>query len=155
MEKVSLCVIITLLSFGLSAQIPSRWNYPCKPGTECWNALTSVAERQNACQITGMDLKTLSTEELLLITMEHPFFRSYVTHDSALEGLGFALEGFSGFEEFRTRPDAMKAACNGYFREDFSRIEALADSAEMGAYSLKWTKSPGSIILQSGCLRQL
>ncbi|MGX5854569.1 hypothetical protein ACWKW6_13045 [Dyadobacter jiangsuensis] len=138
MEKISLCLTITLISFGLSAQTPLRWNYPCKPGTECWNALTSVEERQNACQITGIDPKTLSTEELLLITMEHPFFRSYVAHDSPLEGLGFALEGFNGFEEFRKRPDAMKAACNVYCKEDFSRIETMADSAEMGAYSLKW-----------------
>ncbi|MET7259221.1 hypothetical protein [Dyadobacter fermentans] len=138
MEKISLCLTITLISFGLSAQTPLRWNYPCKPGTECWNALTSVEERQNACQIAGIDLKTLSTEELLLITMEHPFFRSYVAHDSPLEGLGFALEGFNGFEEFRKRPDAMKAACNVYCKEDFSRIETMADSAEMGAYSLKW-----------------
>lgn len=138
MKKASLCLIITLLASGLSAQTPLRWNYPCKPGTECWNALTSVAERQNACQITGIDLKTLSTEELLLITMEHPFFRSYVAHDSPLEGLRFALEGFNGFEEFRKRPDAMKAACEIYFREDFRKIEAFADSAEMGAYSLKW-----------------
>lgn len=138
MKKTSLCLIITLLSFGLSAQTPFRWNYPCKPGTECWNALTSVEERQNACQIKGVDLKTMSTEELLLITMEHPFFRSYVAHDSPLEGLGFALEGFNGFEEFKKRPDAMKAACDNYFGEDFSRIEALKDSVEMGAYSLKW-----------------
>ena len=138
MEKISLCLTITLISFGLSAQTPLRWNYPCKPGTECWNALTSVEERQNACQITGIDPKTLSTEELLLITMEHPFFRSYVAHDSPLKGLGFALEGFNGFEEFRKRPDAMKAACNVYCNEDFSRIETMADSAEMGAYSLKW-----------------
>lgn len=70
--------------------------------------------------------------------MEHPFFRSYIAHDSPLEGLGFALEGFNGFEEFRKRPDAMKAVCNVYCKEDFSRIETMADSAEMGAYSLKW-----------------
>lgn len=138
MKKASLCLVITLLSFGASGQALLRWNYPCKPRTECWNALTSVTERQNACQITGIDLNTLSTEELLLITMEHPFFRSYVAHDSPLEGLGFALDGFNGFEEFRKRPDAMKAACDIYFREDFSKIVALTDSVEMGAYSLKW-----------------
>ncbi|MBO9615063.1 MAG: hypothetical protein J7619_20325 [Dyadobacter sp.] len=138
MGKISLCLIVTLLSSGLFAQTSLRWNYPCKPGTECWNALTSVAERQNACQITGIDLKTLSTEELLLITMEHPFFRSYVAHDSPVEGLGFALEGFNGFEEFKKRPDAMKAACDIYFTEDFSKIQTMPDSAAMGAYSLKW-----------------
>ena len=138
MRKNIFCLIITLLSCGLSAQTLPRWNYPCKPGTECWNALTSVEERQNACQITGIDLKTLSTEELLLITMEHPFFRSYVAHDSPLEGLAFALEGFNGFEEFRRRPDAMRTAYDLYFREDLGKIETFADSAEMGAYSLKW-----------------
>ena len=116
MKKASLCLVITLLSLRASGQALSRWSYPCKPGTECWNALTSVEERQNACEITGIDLRTLSTEELLLITMEHPFFRSYVAHDSPLEGLGFALEGFNGFLEFRERPDAMKALRDVYFR---------------------------------------
>lgn len=138
MRKIELFLTAILLSSVASGQPLPRWNYPCKPGTECWNALTSVEERQNACQITGIDLKTLRTEELLRITMEHPFFRSYVAHDSPLEGLEFALEGFNGFEEFKRRPDAMKTACDVYFRENFSRIEALADSAEMGAYSLKW-----------------
>lgn len=138
MKKASLCLVITLLSFGASGQALLRWNYPCKPGTECWNALTSVVERQNACQITGIDLNTLSTEELLLITMEHPFFRSYVAHDSPVEGLSFALEGFNGFTEFKRRPDAMKALRHVYFREDFNTIRAMSDSAEMGAHSLKW-----------------
>ncbi|WP_188928756.1 hypothetical protein [Dyadobacter endophyticus] len=138
MKKASLCLVITLLSLGASGQALPRWNYPCKPGTPCWNALTSVAERQNACQITGIDLSTLSTEELLLITMEHPFFRSYVAHDSPLEGLAFALEGFNGFLEFQKRPEAMKALCDVYFSEDFSKVETMPDSAEMGAYSLKW-----------------
>lgn len=138
MKKTCLCLTITLFSFGLTAQTPLRWNYPCKPGTECWNALTSVTERQNACQITGIDLSTLSTEELLLITMEHPFFRSYVAHDSPIEGLGFAIDGFNGFIEFKRRPDAMKELCDVYFSEDFGKIKTMPDSAEMGAYSLKW-----------------
>ncbi|WP_342086044.1 hypothetical protein [Dyadobacter sp. OTU695] len=138
MKKTSLCLLITMLSAGVFGQALLRWNYPCKPGTECWNALTSVEERQNACQITGIDLKTLSTEELLLITMEHPFFRSYIAHDSPVEGLGFALEGFNGFLEFKGRPDAMKALRETYFREDFNTIRSLSDSAQMGAYSLKW-----------------
>lgn len=119
MKKASLCLVITLLSLNASGQALPRWNYPCKPGTACWNALTSVAERQNACQITGIDLRTLSTEELLLITMEHPFFRSYVAHDSPLEGLGFALEGFNGFLEFKKRPDAMKSATRCLFQRGF------------------------------------
>lgn len=138
MRKIELFLIALLLSSLASAQPSPRWNYPCKPGTECWNALTSVAERQNACQITGTDMKAMSTEELLLITMEHPFFRSYIAHDSPLEGLGFALEGFNGFAEFKRRPDAMNTLREVYFREDFNTIGALSDSAQMGAYSLKW-----------------
>ncbi|WP_090379890.1 hypothetical protein [Dyadobacter sp. SG02] len=138
MTKASLCLMIVILSFDASGQALLRWNYPCKPGTECWNALTSVGERQEACQIKGIDLSTLSTEELLLITMEHPFFRSYIAHDGPIEGLGFALEGFNGLAEFKRRPDAMKALRDVYFREDFNTILAMPDSAQMGAYSLKW-----------------
>jgi len=138
MKKAILYLIIILLSFGRAPGQTLRWNYPCKPGTECWNALTSVTERQNACQITGIDLSTLSTEELLLITMEHPFFRSYIAHDSPIEGMGFVLKGFNGFLEFKQRADAMRALRDVYFREDFNAIGVLPDSAKMGAYSLKW-----------------
>lgn len=139
MKKASLCLVITLLSLGASGQALPRWNYPCKPGTPCWNALTSVAERQNACQITGIDLSTLSTEELLLITMEHPFFRSYVFHDSAIEGIDYAVDGFNGFQEFLARKDAMKTLTGIYIREDFSKVLEMKDSIQIGDYTLKWT----------------
>ena len=138
MEKISLCLIITLLSFDLSAQTPLRWNYPCKPGTECWNALTSVEERQNACQITGMDLKTLSTEELLLITMEHPFFRSYVLSDNPLRAMRSALSPFNGYLELLDRKDAMAAIRNVYVREDFNKLANMSDTVEIGNYTLQW-----------------
>jgi hypothetical protein len=48
MKKTSLCLLITMLSSGVFGQALLRWNYPCKPGHECWNALKSVDERQNA-----------------------------------------------------------------------------------------------------------
>ncbi|MCF0069259.1 hypothetical protein LZD49_02170 [Dyadobacter sp. CY261] len=138
MTKASLCLIITLLSFGAAGQT-LRWNYPCKPGTECWSALTSVEERQNACQITGIDLNTLSTEELLLITMEHPFFRSYVLHDSPIDGMGFSLEGFNGYEAFVARKDAVETLAEVYTREDFTKVKQMRDSVQIGNYTLKWT----------------
>jgi hypothetical protein len=139
MKKTSLCLVITLLSFGASGQALLRWKYPCKPGNECWNALTSVTERQNACQITGIDLNTLSTEELLLITMEHPFFRSYIFHDSPIEGIGFALDEFNGYEALIARKEAMKTLLEVYSREDFTKVMQLSDSVEIGDYTLKWT----------------
>jgi hypothetical protein len=42
-------------------------------------------------------------------------FRSYVAHDSPIEGLGFAIDGFNGLIEFKRRPDAMKAFRHGEF----------------------------------------
>jgi hypothetical protein len=133
------CLLLyALLLNAASAQSSLRWNYPCKPGTDCWNALTSVEERQTACQIKGIDLNALSTEELLLITMEHPFFRSYVFHDSPSEGLGFALDDFNGLLEFRRRSNAMQVLREVYFRENFNKLESMPDSVQMAAYSLKW-----------------
>ena len=138
MEKISLCLIVTLLSSGLFAQTSLRWNYPCKPGTECWNALTSVAERQSACQITGIDLKTLSTEELLLITMEHPFFRSYVLSDNPLRAIRSAVSPFNGYVELLDRKDAMLAFKNIYLTEDFEKLANMTDTVEIGNYTLQW-----------------
>lgn len=138
MEKISLCLIIALLSSSLSAQTPLRWNYPCKPGTECWNALTSVAERQNACQITGIDLKTLSTEELLLITMEHPFFRSYVLSDNPIRAMQSAVSSFNGYAELLGRNDAIVVMKNVYLREDFNKLANIRDTVEIGNYTLQW-----------------
>jgi hypothetical protein len=133
------CLLLCIFWLNaVSAQSPLKWDYTCKPGTDCWNALTSVEERQTACQIKGIDLNTLSTEELLLITMEHPFFRSYVAHDSPVEGLTFALEGFNGLSEFKRRSDAMQILREVYFRENFSKLESMPDSVQVAAYSLKW-----------------
>jgi hypothetical protein len=138
--KYFYCLLLyALLLHAASAQSPLKWDYPCKPGTDCWNALTSVDERQTACQIKGIDLNTLSTEELLLITMEHPFFQSYVFHDSPSEGLGFAVNGFNGYQEFVTRKDAVRTLVEVYEQEDFTNVLQISDTIEIGEYTMKWT----------------
>jgi hypothetical protein len=138
MKKTILFLIATLLSFGALGQRSLRWNYPCKPGIECWNALTSVAERQEACQIKGIDLSILSTEELLLITMEHPFFRSYVLSDNPIRAMQNAVGTFNGYRELLNRADAMTAIRNVYLKEDFDKLVGMRDTAEIGSYTLQW-----------------
>jgi hypothetical protein len=151
--------IYCLLLYGFSicaapAQLLSKWNYPCKPGTDCWRSLTNVAERQAACQIKGVDPKSIPTEELLLILMEHPFFQSYLVHDSPVEGLRFALGDFNGFVEFQLRADAMKTLSRLYLKEDFNKLKIMSDTSEMGAYTLKWIGI--ELIMTNGdLLRQL
>lgn len=139
MKHLYLLILQLLFFGGVSAQSSLKWNYPCKPGTDCWNALTSVEERQSACQIKGLDLSTLSTEELLLITMEHPFFRSYAFHDSPVDGLGFALDRFNGYQEFISRNNAMQTLAEVYAREEFGNVSQLKDSIQIGEYTLRWT----------------
>jgi hypothetical protein len=71
--------------------------------------------------------------------MEHPFFRSYIFHDSPIEGIGFALDEFNGYEALIARKDAMKTLLEVYSREDFTKVMQLSDSVEIGDYTLKWT----------------
>ena len=138
MKKTSLCLLITVLSSGVFGQVPLRWNYPCKPGLNAGTRLHLSRNGRTPCQITGIDL---STFEYRRVAADHDgasvFSELHRTRQSR-RGFGFPLEGFNGFLEFKRRPDAMKALRETYFREDFNTIRSLSDSAQMGAYSLKW-----------------
>lgn len=83
-------------------------------------------------------LKSLPTEDLIYVCIEHPFFNSYIAYDSPTEGLQWSIGEFNGYIELVSRPDAMKSLAKVYQKEDFGKMKTLADSAQMGAYSLKW-----------------
>lgn len=138
MIRIYASILFALLPCLVLAQNQLKWDYPIKPGTEAWKALKNPAERQAACQMDASLLKSLPTEDLIYICMEHPFFRSYVVYDSPTEGLQWSIGKFNGYSELVSRPDAMKSLAKVYQKEDFGKMKTLADSAQMGAYSLKW-----------------
>jgi hypothetical protein len=138
MKRIYISVFFALLPCLVLAQNQLKWDYPVKPGTEAWKALKNPAERQAACQVDVSVLKSLPTEDLIYICMEHPFFSSYVVYDSPTEGLQWSVGEFNGYSELISRPDAMKSLAEVYQKEDFGKIKTLADSVQMGSYSLKW-----------------
>ena len=116
-----------------------KWDYPVKPGSEAWKSLKNVDERVEACQIDPSLLKSLSNEDLIRITMEHPFFQSYVLHDSPKTGINSAIGDFNGYKEFVSRPNAMQDLAKVYFSEDFdSKLASIEDTIQQAVYTLKW-----------------
>lgn len=92
-----------------------------------------------ACQIDPSLLKSLSNEELIHIMMEHPFFQSYIAHDSPKTGINSAIGHFNGYKEFVSRPNAMQDLARVYFSEDFSsQLAAIDDTIQQAEDTLKW-----------------
>ncbi len=116
-----------------------KWDYPVKLGTEAWKSLKNVDERVEACQINPSLLKSLSNEDLIHIIMEHPFFRSYIAHDSPKTGINSAIGHFNGYQELVSRPNAIQNLAKVYFSEDFdSKLSSIEDTIQQAKYTLKW-----------------
>ena len=139
------CNVFLLLLLALSAPALAqldpvlKWDYPVKPGSEAWKSLKNVNERVEACQIEPSLLKALSNEDLIRITMEHPFFQSYIAHDSPKTGINSAIGHFNGYKELVSRPNAMQDLAKVYFSEDFdSKLASVEDTIQQAEYTLKW-----------------
>lgn len=137
MKRIYSIIVLLLFPWLIFAQSPLKWDYPIKPGSEAWKALKNSSERQAACQMNASLLKSLATEDLVYICIEHPFFRSYIVYDSPTEGFQWSVGQFNGFNELISRPDAMKSLTKVYLKEDFGKMKTMSDSSKMGAYSLK------------------
>lgn len=73
-----------------------------------------------------------------MITMEHPFFRSYVLSDNPIRAMQSAVSPFNGYKELLDHKDAMVVMANVYLREDFNKLASMRDTLEIGNYTLQW-----------------
>ena len=90
------------------------WDYPVKPGTEEWEQLSTIQEARDACQIPEDVLSSLSTEDLMQICMQYPFFKFIYMSSTFDGGLEHTFDSFNGLRELFRRDDALKELMKQY-----------------------------------------
>ncbi len=116
-----------------------EWDYPIKPKSKAWGKLTTPEERLNACQMDEQSLKKVSTEGLVYVCMEHPFFGSYVISDSPINGLMNIMNNFNGYSELIGRENALKIIMEVVASENYNQLADLKDSSAIGGKTLMWS----------------
>lgn len=83
-------------------------------------------------------LKSISTEELLKVCLNYPFFSSNTASNSPFEDLNRILDSFNGFEEFSNRKDANNILFNFYLNKQVSEIDKIEKRIDKADYSFNY-----------------
>ncbi len=106
MRSKFLLIVCCLMANLLSAQTAKIWDYPVKPGTEEWNALSTYDEMLAICQIPEDILKIATTEELVELCLNYPHRLGILyLYDNIQEGLERTSSQFNGLQELLGRKD--------------------------------------------------
>jgi hypothetical protein len=81
------------------------WDYPVKPGTEEWNALSSHDEMLEVCQIPDEILEAMTTEDLVAVCLNYPLQFDFYAYNNLLEGIRSVAANFNGLMELFERED--------------------------------------------------
>ena len=120
-------LMLLLLNTAHSQIIDEPYDFPIKPGTPEWAAL-SVEDRLKALQIPDDILKRLSTRALVETCLNYPMFRDYRASSSTpLVGIRYVMGSFNGFGELMQRQDAFT-----YLSEKSLSFDPLAINEEWG-----------------------
>lgn len=113
------------------------WDYPIRPGSEEWATLPTTADRVKAIQVPEDILPKLSDKQLLELILEYPFFHSYTLSDNPFDGFQRTMVTLNAYEVLKSRPESLDLIFDYYNRMDFSQINQLKESAEVGRFALR------------------
>ena len=108
-------IVFILVMFALTANchiiIASHtpFKYPFSQGDSKWNEFSSPQDRVAALQIPNNSLAFLSTEDLLLISLDYPYLLDVFAFDDMDTGIKAVASKFNGFHEFLSRKDQTEA----------------------------------------------
>lgn len=123
-----LILIYFKTEYAISQDIRKQlYDFPIKPGTPEWIELNSTIDKIKACQLPESVIKSVSTEDLLLICLEYPLLNNYTASNSPYKGMENIVSVFNGLEEFVQRSDAPFVLFKYYVAEDPSKIETQDD----------------------------
>jgi hypothetical protein len=95
-----------MFSLSLTAQEKKTvWDYPVKPGTEEWKALSSHDEMLKVCQIPDKILKIITTKDLIVVCLNYPLQFDFYAYNNLLEGIKNVASNFNGLMELFERKD--------------------------------------------------
>ena len=87
-----------------------------------WRFNENTAERIAALQIPVERLDNLSTENLVRLCMEYPFFIHFMAYNTPEEGIRVVKSRFNGFRELESRQDAAQKLLSYYEQVDVAAI---------------------------------
>ena len=87
-----LCYAVSIMAQGNS----SAYDYPVKPGTPEWKALTSHSQMQEVCQIPADVLENMPTKALVQTCLDYPLYGDMLAYDNTQEGFDQVTAGFNG-----------------------------------------------------------
>jgi|GEM_PF-3036031 len=138
MKKIIFLAFIAIfLSFTPLFSQETSWDYPIRPGSEEWATLPTTADRVKAIQVPEDVLPKLSDQQLLDLILDYPFFLDYGLTNNPFTGYQRTLETLNAYEEFKARPKSLNIIFDYYANMDFSQINQLAKSADIGRFSLR------------------
>ena len=92
--------LLVFISIDMNAQSIKSWDYPIKPGTEAWQALSTHEDMLKACQIPAEILKTVSTEELIELCLAYPLLGDIFAYNGIQEGISKVSARLTGYKSY-------------------------------------------------------
>lgn len=132
-----LAFMAMVLSFSPLFSQEVDWEYPIRPGNEEWAELPTTADRIKAIQVPENVLGDLSDKQLLDLILDYPFFLDYALSDDSFAGLQRSLGTLNAYKEFKSRAESLNILFDYYISLDFSQINQLKVSSEIGRFSLR------------------
>ncbi len=99
--------------------VQEGYSYPVLPGTEEWNALSTLQERIDACYVDPALLRSMTTEALIDTVLNYPLLVNIYAFDTLEMGITSVSNYFAGIGILAQREDAVSCmeACQDKYAD--------------------------------------
>ena len=102
-----LTTVLPATSAQTDYDLDEPYVYPVLPGSDEWEAMTSVTQKIDACQIPEDILCRLTTRALLETVLDYPLMVNMHSYSNMEMGYDAVVREFNGLRELVSRPDAL------------------------------------------------
>jgi hypothetical protein len=138
--KIVSYIIMVVFSVGslFAQQKSAPYDFPMKPGTTEWKALTSHDHKKQVCQIPQSILSSMSTMDLVETCLNYPLLIDIIAYDRKQEGFEHVTQEFNGLQELLKRKDVGSTLVERYKKMNPDDIDSNWTSHQKGEYSVQF-----------------
>ena len=114
------------------------WDFPVKPGTEEWYLLETEDERVAALQVPEEILVSLSSDDIVRLSIEFPTFIFFTTSDTPQAGFLLTLKWFNLYKQLLSKKGAGEKLLAAYKDADLSGFKTLPYSNKLWVLRLDY-----------------
>jgi hypothetical protein len=129
-NKKLIGTMFIVILFSVNKLIAQPYDWPVKPGTSEWSALTTHSGMLAALQIPETTLKKMTTKDLVETCLNYPLLFEMWAYDSFQNGLDQIIKNFNGLQELITRTDAGIELLKKYQKINSIEINKIQDAME-------------------------